>query len=228
MHGAFVTGTDTEIGKTITSSVLVAALRASGKVGYWKPIQTGIEEDNDTAEVHRLAACTEDEIVDEGIRLPRPLSPHLSARLAGREIAIPELIRISGGLASERFWVVEGAGGLLVPINEREMIADLIEALGLPSLVAAKSGLGTINHTLLTLGELRRRSLQVAGVILVGPPNRENRAAIEKYGNTAVLAEVQPLDPLDSRSISRCAKLAAPRLRALRERAEARRTEPDV
>ena len=164
MAGVFVTGTDTEVGKTVASSLLVATLRRFGRVGYWKPIQTGIEQDDDTAEVRRLAACTDDEIVDRGVRLPRPLSPHLSARLADQEIDVDSLLRLGHTLNKDRFWVVEGAGGLLVPLNDSEVLADLIAALELPTLIAARSGLGTINHTLLTLAELRRRSIPVPGL----------------------------------------------------------------
>ena len=91
MLGIFVTGTDTGVGKTVVSSLVVASLRRFRRTAYWKPVQTGIEQDDDTAEVRRLANCADDEIVDAGIRLPRPLSPHLSARLAGRSIAIEDL-----------------------------------------------------------------------------------------------------------------------------------------
>ena len=218
MAGVFVTGTDTEVGKTVASSLLVATLRRFGRVGYWKPIQTGIEQDDDTAEVRRLAACTDDEIVDRGVRLPRPLSPHLSARLADQEIDVDSLIRLGHSLSKDRFWVVEGAGGLLVPLNDSEVLADLIAALELPTVIAARSGLGTINHTLLTLAELRRRSIPVAGVVMLGQPNPENRAAVEFYGNTEVLAEIPVLRPLDADSIAEVAAKSARRLETLRTR----------
>lgn len=213
MPGIFVTGTDTGVGKTVVSSVVVAALRKIGEVGYWKPVQTGIEADDDTAEVQRLAMCGNDEIESEGVRLERPLSPHLAARLAGRPFAISDLIGIWQRLPSRRFWVVEGAGGLLVPLNDSETMADLIKALGLPALIASRSGLGTINHTLLTLAELRRRSIAVGGVVMVGTPNSENRIAIEGYGRIRVLAEVPIMDPLDEDSVAAQAQRAAPALR---------------
>ena len=216
MAGVFVTGTDTEVGKTVASSLLVATLRRFGRVGYWKPIQTGIEQDDDTAEVRRLAACSDDEIVDRGVRLPRPLSPHLSARLADQEIDMGSLVRLGHTLNNDRFWVVEGAGGLLVPLNDCELMADLIAALGLPTVIAARSGLGTINHTLLTLTELRRRSIPVAGVVMLGQPNCENRAAIESYGDAEILAEIPVLRPLDANSIAAVANKSARRLGALR------------
>jgi dethiobiotin synthetase len=98
---------------------------------------------------------------------------------------------------------VEGAGGMLVPINERETMADLMRVLDLPVLIAARSTLGTINHTLLTIESLRRRMLRVAGVIMVGDPNDENRVAIEKYGAAEVIAQMPRLDPLTPGSLER-------------------------
>ncbi len=213
MLGTFVTGTDTGIGKTVVSSLLVASIRGFRPTAYWKPVQTGIEQDDDTAEVRRLARCTRDEIVDAGIRLPRPLSPHLSARLAGRSIAVDELTAIADRLPKDRFWVVEGAGGILVPLNDMETMADLIAELRLPALITARSGLGTINHTLLTLAELRRRSIPIAGVVMVGKRNDENRKAIEEYGGTAVLAEVPFLASLGPDSVGNLAQGLAAELR---------------
>jgi len=188
----FVTGTDTGIGKTLLSALLVSALDRK----YWKPIQTGIEIDDDTAAVRRLGACLAEELFDHGVRLPKPVSPHLAAQWAGQRIDLPELRRLMGG-GDGTIWIVEGAGGLLVPVNETQTMADWIAYLGLPVLVAARSGLGTINHTLLTLEALRARSLRVAGVMMIGEPNADNRAAIEQYGQARVVAEMPFLTPLD-------------------------------
>ena len=215
MRGIFVTGTDTGIGKTVVSSLVVSALRPHGPVGYWKPVQTGIEQDDDTAEVRRLAGCSDEEIHDEGIRLPRPLSPHLSARLAGRSIAMRDIAEVALRLATGRLWVVEGAGGVLVPLNPAETMGDLIAALGIPAIVTARSSLGTINHTLLTLAELRRRAVGVAGVVMVGHPDSDNREAIEHYGGTKVLAEVPFLDPLAPEPVARLASGLSPAFRRL-------------
>ena len=217
VNGVFVTGTDTGIGKTVVSSIAVASLRHSGRVGYWKPVQTGIEADDDTAEVCRLASCSTAEVAEQGVRLPRPLSPHLSARLAGTSITVRQLCEIAEDLAEDRFWVVEGAGGLLVPLNSREMIADLVAALELPALVTSRSALGTINHTLLTLSELRARSIPLAGVVMVGTPNPENRDAIERYGQIEVLAEVGMLDPLNAARVNDLALQLSERFGSLRQ-----------
>jgi dethiobiotin synthetase len=196
MKGLFVTGTDTGVGKTVACAALMHRLRGAGPLRYWKPIQTGIEIDDDTAAVRRLGACFAEEMLDKGVRLPKPVSPHLAAEWTGRRIDLSELRELVGD-GGDVTWIVEGAGGLLVPINESQTMADWIGSLALPVLVVARSGLGTINHTLLTLEGLRVRSLGVAGVIMIGEPNADNRAAIEQYGRVRVIAEMPLLRPLD-------------------------------
>jgi dethiobiotin synthetase len=196
LRGLFVTGTDTGIGKTIVSAALLQRYRALVPLRYWKPIQTGIEQDDDTAEVMRLATCREDEIFRSGIRLPLPVSPHLAAARSGTRIDLDPMIELIEREPSTHRWIVEGAGGVLVPINERETIADLMAQLQLPVVVVVRTKLGTINHTLLTLETLRRRMLQVAGVVMVGEPNADNREAIERYGEIKVLGEMPYFNPL--------------------------------
>lgn len=203
-RGIFVTGTDTNVGKTVVSAALMARYRAEVPLRYWKPIQTGVEQDDDSRDVMRLSSADEREVLDCGVRLPRPVSPHLAARLAGTRITVRSLV---GRLDCDdgTRWVVEGAGGVLVPINERETIADLISALDFPVLVVARSALGTINHTLMTIEVLRRRMLRVAGVVMVGEPNDENRLAIEKYGAAEVIGQMPRFDPLTPDAIERWA-----------------------
>ncbi len=201
-NGVFVTGTDTGVGKTVISAIFVAGLRKTRAVKYWKPIQTGIEEDDDTETVRMLGNCSEDEILREGIRLERPLSPHLSARLAGRPFSISDVLKYLPTSADKEFWVVEGAGGVLVPLNETEFMIDFVKALDLAAVVVSRSGLGTINHTLMTIESLRGRGIDVAGVVMNGEPNYENLAAIEEYGKIGVLASVPVLRPLTRESVS--------------------------
>ena len=188
MQGIFVTGTDTGIGKTIVSAALMNAFRQKENVCYWKPIQTGIEEDNDTKTVENLADCSAEEIFDKGFRLEKPLSPHLSAKLANVEITVEKTLKFIEDQSNEIFWIIEGAGGILVPLNENELMSDLIKTLDLPVLIVARSSLGTINHTLLTIENLRNRDLKILGVVLNGEPNEENTLAIEHFGNVEVLA----------------------------------------
>jgi dethiobiotin synthetase len=226
VRGIFVTGTDTNVGKTVVSAALMARYRAEAPLRYWKPIQTGARDsrfgirdsdmsdagDDDCAEVARLSRAGEEEIVNCGVRLPHPVSPHLAAQRAGTRITVRAIVETLNGIESRTpnpesrpRWIVEGAGGVLVPINERETMADLIGALDLPVLVAARSTLGTINHTLMTIEVLRRRMLRVAGVVMVGEPNDDNRLAIERYGAVEVIGQMPRFDPLTPESIERWA-----------------------
>jgi dethiobiotin synthase len=187
VRGLFVTGTDTGVGKTTLSAVLM--LRYP-RACYWKPIQTG--PDDDTAEVRRLSGGR---VLDEGIRHPDPVSPHLARLNIDLQKLLPS--RDSDGAV----YIVEGAGGVLVPVNESQTMADLMVLLGLPVIVAARTTLGTINHTLLTLEALRARSLRIAGVVMIGDANSDNRAAIERYGRVTVLAEMPRFDPVTAESL---------------------------
>ena len=189
MRGLFVTGTDTGVGKTVLSAALM--LRYP-EAFYWKPIQTG--PDDDTAEVRRLSGG---QVVTEGIRLPDPVSPHLAAQRV--EMTIDRDALVSPARTTPV--IVEGAGGVLVPVNDSQTMANLMVMLGLPVIVAARSTLGTINHTLLTIEALRARALRVAGVVMIGDGNADNRAAIEHYGNVAVIAEMPLFDPLTPESL---------------------------
>lgn len=201
MKGFFVTGTGTGVGKTVCSAILMNELRRSMPVCYWKPVQTGIEEDNDTLTVKTLAACADEEIFEAGFRLEKPLSPHLAARLADVELTIEKILQFIENTDDKRFWIIEGAGGLLVPLNESELMSDLIKALNLPVIVVAQSGLGTINHTLLTLEALRNRRIRSAGVMLNGEPNAENKKAIEHFGKIRIIAEVPKMERLNIKNV---------------------------
>jgi dethiobiotin synthetase len=190
MSGLFVTGTDTDVGKTVVSAALLHRFRRTSRLCYWKPVQTGFPEDDDTATVERLGLCSSPELCAEGVRLPRPLSPHLSAGYSGTEIHLETLLRPLTANTTAHSWIVEGAGGVMVPLNASQFMVDLIAALRLPALIVARSRLGTINHTLLSLSVLRARFIPVAGVVLTGEPNADNRRSIETYGNIPVLAEM--------------------------------------
>jgi len=207
VRGVFVTGTGTNVGKTIVSAALLCRYPIAK---YWKPIQTGIETDDDTSEVRRLSSA---EVFDRGIRLRDPVSPHLAAQRAGLQIDLSTLERPPAGSA----WIVEGAGGVLVPLNESATMADLMTFLTLPVVVDAKSSLGTINHTLLTIEALRSRRLEVAGVIMVGAPNPDNRKAIEHLGQISVLGEMPHFDALDSATLAAWARRDLDRNEALAE-----------
>ena len=199
-RGVFVTGTDTGVGKTLVAACLVQAWAAD----YWKPAQTGlVDEPGDTETVARLAEMTPDRLHPPRFALRAALSPAAAAALEGVAIALEDFETP----ATDRPLVVEGAGGVLVPLNDRVLMIDLMARLGLPVVVVARSTLGTINHTLLTLEALRVRRLTIAGVVLNGPPSASNRAAIEAHGRTRVLAELPRLEAVTSAAVAGFAKL---------------------
>jgi dethiobiotin synthase len=201
--GVFVTGTDTGVGKTVVAACLARAWRA----GYWKPVQTGtVTADDDTATVVALAGVPAEHVYLPSYALRAPLSPHAAAELEGVRITMDAITppRTAHPL------VVEGAGGLFVPLNERDFMIDLMAKLALPVLLVARSTLGTINHTLLSLAALRSRDLPIAGVVLNGPPNAGNREAIERFGQVRVLAELPRVDPLDHAAVERLAARIPP------------------
>src|SRR5574337_454338 len=164
----FITGTDTGVGKTLVSALLCAALDGV----YWKPIQTGATEDSDRRTVMELAELGAERTLPECYVFNPPVSPHLAAEWAGATIDLSTIHRPEGRLPGPL--IVEGAGGVMVPVNEKEFMLDLMCRLGLPAVVVARSALGTINHSLMTLGSLQRAGLAVKGVVVVGTPNRDN------------------------------------------------------
>ena len=186
----FVTGTDTGVGKTVVSATLCAALDAI----YWKPIQTGTREGTDRATVVRIAGLARKRTLPEVYRFPPPVSPHLAARLAREKIQLRKIIMPA--IAPSENLIAEGAGGVFVPLNEMELTTALMKRLGLPVLLVARTSLGTINHTLLSIAALRAASLDLHGVIMVGKANVENRRAIEHYGQVHVIGRLPFLSRL--------------------------------
>jgi len=172
----FVTGTDTDVGKTTICSWLCLHTNHA----YFKPIQTGSTVSQDKLTVSDLAPNAR--IYDEIYSFTQPFSPHLAARLDNDHIDIERIV-----LPGDENVIVEGAGGLMVPLNETELMIDLIERLQQPVILVARTTLGTLNHTLLSLEALRQRNVEVLGVVLNGEPNEENKEAIEFYGNIRVL-----------------------------------------
>lgn len=203
IKGVFVTGTDTAIGKTVVSAWLVRALDGD----YWKPVQTGLAEDTgDSATVRALSALPDDRFHAPVHELQAALSPQEAARREGVEIVL-DGFSLPG---SSRPLVVEGAGGVLAPLGEGLVMADLMVRLGLPVVLVAGTMLGTINHSLLSLEALRARGLEIAGVVFCGPldaANRgpggsANREAVEQLGEVAVIGEIPLLDPLDADAVA--------------------------
>lgn len=194
MSGYFVTGTDTNVGKTIVSAYLMRALDGD----YWKPVQSGLEGETDTEAVRRLTGLPPERFHPPAYELRAPLSPHESARREGVTISLDRFKLPK----TARPLIVEGAGGVLVPLNGDALMVDLMRRLNLPVILVARTALGTINHTLVSLEALRARSVAIVGVITNGEPNAANRMAIETYGRVRVLCELPVLSPLDAQSIA--------------------------
>ena len=203
-----VVGTGTDVGKTVTCAVLLWRYQELG-IRYWKPVATGAGRARDVLSVKRLGPPTAS-ILEERYRFDPPVSPHLAARGAGKAIEPRAILAAFRGhlreMPSRAGLLIEGIGGLLVPLNDRGyLLADLLGELAQPCVLVALSTLGTINHTLLTLEAMRKRRLELAGVILCGPPNVENRAAIERFGGAKVVGEIAPISPLGRKAVAKAA-----------------------
>ncbi|MCF2943003.1 dethiobiotin synthase [Paenibacillus tarimensis] len=207
--GLFVAGTDTGVGKTLVTAALAAALREEGRnIGVWKPVQSGVLIGSGASDAERLLQGSGVEERPEAVAsftFEEPLTPVLAAERAGVDLSMDDLL-VPGIRLAERYGgglLVEGAGGVAVPLTKDALVIDLIVRLGLPVLIAARSGLGTINHTLLTAEALRARGIPVVGAVLndgaAGMPADDpsvssNAAMIEKYGGIKVLGRLPRLN----------------------------------
>ena len=188
MSAFIVTGTDTDVGKTVFAAALAGALDAY----YWKPVQAGLEEGGDRTQVARLAGLAEDRVLPEAYRLATPCSPHRAAEIDGVTIDPDGL-----ALPPQRPLVVEGAGGALVPLGGDLLYADLFAHWGLPTIVVARTALGTINHSLLTIEALRARGVPVHGIAFVGEAIEDSEATICRMGAVERLGRLPMLDSLE-------------------------------
>lgn len=184
-----VTGTDTGIGKTVFSAGLASLLGAN----YWKPIQAGLEGATDTELAARLGSLSDDRIVPERYRLRTPASPHYSAEIDGVRIDADALEVPDAG---ERPLVIEGTGGLMVPLIGGTLYVDVFERWQLPVVLCARTALGTINHSLLSVEALRKRQIRILGIAFVGQRNSETESAICEIGRVRWLGRLPWLSPL--------------------------------
>jgi dethiobiotin synthase len=187
--GYIVSGTDTGIGKTTVAAMLVLALDAL----YWKPIQSGTQDGTDMQRVRALTLLPDDRFLAERYVLSQPLSPHRAAELDSVAIE-PKLLAVP---AAARTLLIEGAGGLMVPITRRLLQIDLFAEWGLPIILCARTALGTINHTLLSIEALRSRRLQLHGLIFVGDDNPDNMRTIAEFSDARILGHVPWLQSID-------------------------------
>jgi len=184
-----VTGTDTEIGKTVFAAGLADLLGAS----YWKPIQSGLDGETDSQIVARLGGLSSDCILPERYRLTTPVSPHQSAAIDGVSIDanaldVPDI--------DGRSLVIEGAGGLMVPLDRSTLYIDVFARWRIPVVLCARTSLGTINHSLLSIDALRHRGIELLGIAFIGESHPESERAICEIGRVKRLGRLSRLSPL--------------------------------
>ena len=183
-----ISGTDTGIGKTVFSAALADALGGC----YWKPIQSGLDGETDSETVARLGGIPSERIIPEAWKLKTPVSPHLAANfdqivIHPKTLSPPETVLPL---------VIEGSGGLLVPLTECCVFADVFARWQLPVILCARTGLGTINHTLLALEAMRHRSIPVYGIAFIGPEHSDTQRIISRLGSVRILGRLPSLNPL--------------------------------
>ncbi len=193
-----VSGTDTGIGKTAVAAMLTLALDAL----YWKSIQSGTEDGTDRQRVQALTALPDDRVLPERYILSQPLSPHRAAELDGIELdadpfPLPK---------ADKTLIVEGVGGLMVPITRQKLQIDIFAAWNLPIILCARTGLGTINHTLLSIEALRKRNMPLHGLIFVGEDNPDNMRTIADFSGSRILGHMPHLDIIDRAALLRVFK----------------------
>ncbi len=189
-----ICGTDTDVGKTIVSSFFVQGLKSI----YWKPIQSGTEEGTDTQTVCKLLNLDPNRYLSERYKFKAPVSPHWAAEressfIEPNNLHLPDL---------DKLIIIETAGGLMVPLNRNWLQIDQLKVWGAPIILVARTGLGTLNHTLLSLEALRNRNIHVLGIVLNGPPHNDNPKTLEQFGDTKILASLPIFDEVNAKVLS--------------------------
>jgi dethiobiotin synthetase len=206
MKKIFITGIGTDVGKTVVSAIVVEALKAD----YWKPIQAGELENSDADKIRELISNKQSNIFAHSYALKTPMSPDAAAAIDGVTIHLKNIVvpKTLNNL------VIEGAGGILVPLNEKETILDLIYA-DYHTILVSRHYLGSINHTLLSVEMLKKKGLRIAGIIFVGARNPTSETSIEKFSNVPVLGRIDEEKIINKKMVKRYADLMKPILENL-------------
>ena len=205
MKKYFITGIGTDIGKTIVSAILAEYLQAD----YWKPVQAGELDSTDTMKVRQMVSNTQSKFQPETYLLKNAMSPHAAAELENIEIDI-EKIKIPD--TGNEYLLIEGAGGLMVPLNKKHLVIDLIKNLEVEVILVSKNYLGSINHTLLSIEALKQRNIPIKGIVLNGTPNPASEEAIRKFSSLPILFRVPELQDLNKEVIKEFASALAPKI----------------
>lgn len=207
MKGFFMTGIGTDVGKTVVSAIVTEALNAD----YWKPIQAGDLDNTDTMKVQKYIANNVSHFHPETFRLNTPASPHIAAEIDEvtidvRSLELPE---------TQNTLIVEGAGGLMVPVNDTELIIDMIDQFQLPAILVSRHYLGSINHTLLSIDALQQRHIRIAGIIYSGNENKSTESIIAKRTGIEVIGRIEEEEIIDATVVAKYAAQFKDKLEAL-------------
>jgi len=194
MKRYFVTGIGTEVGKTIASAIITQALKAD----YWKPIQAGELDNSDRMKVETLIDNNRSKFHPEAYRLNQSMSPHAAAERDGVEIDISSIKMPH----TDNHLVIEGAGGLLVPLNDKDTILNLIETLNCEVILVSRHYLGSINHTLMSIELLKQRNIRIKGILFNGKENKDTESIITKMSGIEVLGRIDELENLNKSVIN--------------------------
>lgn len=206
--GIFVTGTNTGIGKTLTSALIMAAAKHYNfPLRYFKPIQTG--EDSDSKTVKTLADLAEADLVQPFYSFSMPATPYLAAKAEDRQVDIFAVRDFFKRLEFGNY-LVEGAGGLLVPLTNQLLLRDLIVELNIPIIIVAGTQLGTMNHSLLTVEAAAKANIPIKGFILSGPPYPGLKEILWGFTQVPILAEIPQLEDFSSQEVQKIAKSCFP------------------
>ncbi len=199
MRKIFITGIGTDVGKTVVASVITEALKAD----YWKPVQTGSFFSTDTAKVQKWVSNPVSKFHPEGYLLKQYMSPHAAAELEGIDIGLTDLKLPD---TTNTTLIMEGAGGLMVPLNRKEFMVDMIKKFDAEVVLVIQNYLGSINHSLLSIDQLKSRGLKILGIVYNGAPHELSEDIILEYSGLKVLGRINKEKELNSEVISRYAK----------------------
>lgn len=189
-----ITGTDTEIGKTMFSAALMLGLETAKKTPhYWKPVQSGITDGIDTKTVQELTCLPDERFLPEKYIFSEPLSPHRAAELDNQHIDIEALHNPDNIPECDGTLIIEGAGGLMVPLTRENLLINVFKAWNIPIVLCARTGLGTINHTLLSLEAIWSRNIPLKGIVFIGEENIDNIRTIAEFSKVKILGHMPVL-----------------------------------
>jgi dethiobiotin synthetase len=198
MRKIFITGIGTDVGKTVVSAIVTEALNAD----YWKPVQTGSYTQTDASVVKSLISNEQTKIHQEVYKLEHPLSPHAAAEIAGIKISLSQINLPQ----TDNTLVIEGAGGIMVPLNDSEFMLDIIKKFNAETILVIQNYLGSINHSLLSIDCLKNNNINILGIIFNGPPHQMSEDIILKYSKLPLLGRIGKESKINQAVISRYAE----------------------